>query len=133
MSSRVYAHVGALAATGNALTLEKALRQRMWPGSREECRQLPNIGKLLGSRLAANGMGSLLALQDTDPRKVEAVTQRNYPFGKNLHLSDHLSSVKLMATFIFSEVARSQVRESVTLFTLFENLLSAMRLLLPCR
>jgi hypothetical protein len=92
MASRVYAHVGALAATGNALTLEKALRHRMWPGSREECRQLPNIGKLLGSRLAANGMGSLLALQDTDPRKIEAVTQRNYPFGKNLHLSHHSTS-----------------------------------------
>lgn len=81
VARRVYAHIGALAATGNALTLEKALRQRMWPGSREECRQLPNIGKLLGSRLAANGMGSLLALKDTDPRKIEAVTQRNYPFG----------------------------------------------------
>jgi hypothetical protein len=90
--SRVYVHTGALAATGNALTLEKALRQRMWPGSGEECRQLPNIGKLLGSRLAANGMGSLRALHEADPRKIEAATQRNYPFGGSpiLHIHSHL-------------------------------------------
>lgn len=77
----MFAHVGALAATGNALTLDKALRQKMWPGSLEECRQLPNIGKQLGSRLAASNMGSLRALYAADPRKVEAATQRNYPFG----------------------------------------------------
>lgn len=80
-SCRVFAHVGALAATGNALTLDKAMRQKMWPGSLEECRQLPNIGKQLGSRLAASNMGSLRALFAADPRKIEAVTQRNYPFG----------------------------------------------------
>jgi hypothetical protein len=82
LSCRLYAHLGALAATGNALTLEKALRQKMWPGSQEECRQMPNIGKLLASRLAANELGRLRALQKADPRHIEAAAQRNYPFGE---------------------------------------------------
>jgi hypothetical protein len=61
--------------------LAKSLRMRLWEDTKRQCRQLPNIGKLLSDRLAAAGLGSFKALLEADPRRVEAVTQRNYPFG----------------------------------------------------
>jgi len=75
--------VGRLAATANSMLLHKALRNRMWDDSRHVARQLPGIGSLLADRLAAAGIDHLRKLQDTDPRRIETVTQRHYPFGKN--------------------------------------------------
>ncbi len=79
--SRYFAHVKCFEETGNALLLHKALRQRLWSGSALCCRQLPGIGKLLAERLAAAQCGSLHALAALDARRIEAITQRNYPFG----------------------------------------------------
>ena len=79
--SRYFAHVKRLEETGNALLLHKALRQHMWSGSALYCRQLPGIGKLLAERLAAAQCCSLHALAALDARRIEAITQRNYPFG----------------------------------------------------
>ena len=67
--------------TGNALLLHKSLRQRLWSGSALYCRQLPGIGKLLAERLSAAGVGGLHELAALDARRIEALTQRNYPFG----------------------------------------------------
>lgn len=53
----------------------------MWDDSRHVARQLPGIGSLLADRLAAAGLDHLRKLQDTDPRRLETVTQRHYPFG----------------------------------------------------
>jgi ATP-dependent DNA helicase HFM1/MER3 len=52
-----------------------------------QCRQLPNVGRQLAERLATAGMGSLKQLAKADPRRIEAVTQRNYPFGASRQLS----------------------------------------------
>ena len=71
-----------LAATANALLLHKCLRQRMWENSGLQCRQLSQVGKLLSKRLAAVDLGKLSQLSIADPRRIESVTQRNYPFGK---------------------------------------------------
>ena len=65
------------------MLLHKALRNRMWEDSRHVARQLPGIGSLLADRLAAAGFDHLQKLQDTDPRRIETVTQRHYPFGEN--------------------------------------------------
>ena len=76
--------------TGNALLLHKSLRQRLWSGSTLYCRQLPKIGKLLAERLAAAGVCGLRELAALDARRIEALTQRNYPFGvpyQRVHLS----------------------------------------------
>jgi ATP-dependent DNA helicase HFM1/MER3 len=81
MLRRLCEHKGALAATANALLLGKCLRQRLWDSSGLEVRQLPGIGKLLGERLAAAGLGKLRALAAAEPRRIEAVTQRHFPFG----------------------------------------------------
>ena len=72
---------GILAATANALMLHKCLKQRMWDSSGVEVRQLPGIGRLLGDRLAGAGMGTLRQLEAADPRRIEAITQRHFPFG----------------------------------------------------
>ena len=79
---RYFAHIGRLAATANSLLLHKGLRNRMWDDSRHVTRQIPGIGSLLTDRLAAAGIDQLRKLQDTDPRRIETVTQRHYPFGE---------------------------------------------------
>ena len=78
---RYYADQHAFAATGNAVRLAKSLRQRLWEDTTRQCRQLPNIGRLLSDRLAAAGLGSFKALLQAEPRRIEAVAQRNFPFG----------------------------------------------------
>ena len=78
---RYFAHTKRLQATGNALLLHKSLRQRLWSGSKLYCRQLPGIGKLLAERLAGAGATNLRDLATLDARRIEAITQRNYPFG----------------------------------------------------
>ena len=40
-----------------------------------------SAGKQLAERLAAAGVGGLRDLDALDPRRIEAITQRNYPFG----------------------------------------------------
>ncbi|KAL0055867.1 hypothetical protein WJX82_005206 [Trebouxia sp. C0006] len=82
--TKYFAHVGRLAATANSMLLHKALRNRMWDDSRHVARQLPGIGSLLADRLAAAGIDHLRKLQDTDPRRIETVTQRHYPFGNQV-------------------------------------------------
>lgn len=42
---------------------------------------MPGIGKLLSERLHAAGLSTLRELAAADPRRIEAVTQRHYPFG----------------------------------------------------
>ncbi|DBB06327.1 TPA: Sec63 [Trebouxia sp. C0004] len=82
--TKYFAHVGRLAATANSMLLHKALRHRMWDDSRHVARQLPGIGSLLADRLVAAGIDHLRKLQDTDPRRIETVTQRHYPFGNQV-------------------------------------------------
>ena len=64
---RFFAFSKALAATANSLKLAKSLRQRLWEDSPQLCRQLPNIGRLLASRLAEHGLGSFHALDQVLP------------------------------------------------------------------
>lgn len=54
----------------------------MWDNSRLLTRQLPGIGNLLADRLAAAGIDHLLKLEGADPRRIETITQRHYPFGE---------------------------------------------------
>lgn len=69
------------AATFNALLLQKSLRQRMWTDSQLETRQLPGIGPQIAQRLAAAGVHKLRQLSEVEPRRLEALAQRHYPFG----------------------------------------------------
>ncbi|EFJ42750.1 hypothetical protein VOLCADRAFT_97115 [Volvox carteri f. nagariensis] len=92
-----------LAATANSLCLSKSLRQRMWDDSQQTVRQLPDIGRLLAQRLASAGLGGLRQLAEADPRRIEAVTQKAYPFGNTLrgHLAKLLPpEVQLRLTLL---------------------------------
>jgi predicted flap endonuclease-1-like 5' DNA nuclease len=71
----------ALPETFNALLLAKSLRQRLWIDSQLETRQLAGIGPLIAQRLAAAGVNKLRQLAEVDPRRLEALAQRHYPFG----------------------------------------------------
>lgn len=59
MLDRYFAHKAHFAATCNALQLTKGLRHRMWPDTAQQCRQLPHVGHLIATRLAAAGVGDL--------------------------------------------------------------------------
>ncbi len=48
-----------------------------------ECMQLQGVGKQTSKLLAAAKLGKLRQLAAADPRKIEAVTQRHYPFGRS--------------------------------------------------
>jgi len=80
---RLFAHKEALAATANALLLQKCLKQKMWDSTNVECMQLQSVGKQTSKLLAAAQLGTLRQLAAADPRKIEAVTQRHYPFGES--------------------------------------------------
>ena len=81
MVDRLYAHKELLAATANAMLLQKCLCQRMWEDSQQQSRQLRNVGRQMSERLAAKGIATLRQLAAADPRRIETITQRNYPFG----------------------------------------------------
>jgi hypothetical protein len=49
--AKLFASDGRLAAAGNAVLLGRALRQRVWEDSGQQCRQLPNVGRLIGHKL----------------------------------------------------------------------------------
>ncbi|KAI8467024.1 MAG: hypothetical protein J3K34DRAFT_47254 [Monoraphidium minutum] len=85
--AKLFAAEGRLAAAGNAALLGRALRQRLWEDSAQQCRQLPNVGRLIGQRLQSAGFGSLAQLMAADPGRVELAAQRAYPFGATLQAS----------------------------------------------
>jgi hypothetical protein len=78
---RLYAHRQNLAASANALTLGKCLRQKMWSDSRQQCRQLSSVNRSVAKAFADKGVTTLTGLLATDPRKLESFSQRKYPFG----------------------------------------------------
>ena len=73
-----------LAATANAHRLSRSLRAGCWDGTGAEVRQLPGVGRTLGLRLAAAGLGTMCALLGADGRDVERATGRPFPFGHQL-------------------------------------------------
>lgn len=84
------------AAAANATLLARSLKQRMWQDTAVPIRQLPNIGKLISQRLGAAGLGSFGALAAADPRRIEAVAQRNYPFGNQVRVG-HVTQLPILA------------------------------------
>ena len=78
---RYYAHKHQLAATANSLLLRKSLQRRIWYDSARQSGQVSKVGRQASERLGAAGLRDLAALHDADPRRIEALAQRNYPFG----------------------------------------------------
>jgi hypothetical protein len=53
----------------------------MWDAHPGKCRQLAGIGKLIGEKLLAAGLGDLQSLLNADPRAVERAAHKAYPWG----------------------------------------------------
>ncbi|KAB1209142.1 putative ATP-dependent DNA helicase HFM1 [Morella rubra] len=71
---------GAMNSTG----LAKSFHQKLWDDSPYLLKQLPGIGMVTAKALLAMGITSFNALAEGDPRRIEIVTGRKYPFGNNI-------------------------------------------------
>jgi len=85
---RFFSHSNRVSETFNSLLLTKCLKQQMWPSgsvsSREIQGQVSGIGAVIGTRLAEAGITKLSQLAAMDPRRIEAITQKKYPFGNEV-------------------------------------------------
>eukprot|EP00892_Ulva_mutabilis_P002995 jgi/Ulvmu1/12697/UM095_0001.1 len=78
---RYYEFTKRFAAIAASIRLHRALVQRMWDTYPITCRQIPGIGKLLGEKLLAGGLGDIAVLSTANPRDVEKITNKVYPWG----------------------------------------------------
>ncbi|KAG7033104.1 DExH-box ATP-dependent RNA helicase DExH17, partial [Cucurbita argyrosperma subsp. argyrosperma] len=77
--------------TFSSMLLAKSLYQKLWDDSPFLLKQLPGIGMVTAKALHSMGIKSFEALAEADPRKIEIVTGRKYPFGN--HIKESLSSL----------------------------------------
>ncbi|CAI8613036.1 unnamed protein product [Vicia faba] len=75
----------------NSALLAKSFNQKLWDDSPYLLKQLPGIGMVTAKALHSMGVKSFEALAEADPRKIEIVTGRKYPFGN--HIKDSLLSL----------------------------------------
>ncbi|KAI0510291.1 hypothetical protein KFK09_010892 [Dendrobium nobile] len=71
--------------------LAKCLHQRLWDDSPYLLKQLPGIGMVTAKALHAAGINSFDKMLEADPRKIELITGRKYPFGN--HIKESLLSL----------------------------------------
>ncbi|PKA55165.1 Glyceraldehyde-3-phosphate dehydrogenase, cytosolic [Apostasia shenzhenica] len=71
--------------------LAKCLHQRLWDDSPYLLKQLPGIGMVTAKALHSAGIDSFSRLLEADPRKIELITGRKYPFGN--HIKESLLSL----------------------------------------
>ncbi|KAM0932842.1 putative DNA helicase [Dioscorea sansibarensis] len=75
----------------NSTLLAKSLHQRLWDDSPYLLKQLPGIGMVTAKALRSAGISSFRTLAEADPRKIEILTSRRYPFGN--HIKESLLSL----------------------------------------
>ncbi|XP_075106638.1 LOW QUALITY PROTEIN: ATP-dependent DNA helicase homolog MER3-like [Nicotiana tabacum] len=70
--------------TLNSALLAKSLYQKVWDDSPYLLKQLPGIGMVTAKALYSMGVKSFASFSEADPRKIEIVTGRKYPFGNHI-------------------------------------------------
>ncbi|KAJ0542299.1 putative DNA helicase [Helianthus annuus] len=75
----------------NSILLAKSLHQKLWDDSPYLLKQLPGIGMVTAKALQSMGVKSFESLSEADPRKIEMVTGRKFPFGN--HIKESLLSL----------------------------------------
>ncbi|GMY13327.1 DExH-box ATP-dependent RNA helicase DExH17 isoform X5 [Fagus crenata] len=75
----------------NSTLLAKSFHQKLWDDSPYLLKQLPGIGMVTAKALHSMGINSFETLSEADPRRIEIVTGRKYPFGN--HIKDSLLSL----------------------------------------
>ncbi|TYJ37629.1 hypothetical protein E1A91_A05G388300v1 [Gossypium mustelinum] len=75
----------------NSSLLAKSLYQKLWDDSPYLLKQLPGIGMVTAKALHSMGIKSFETLAEADPRRIELVTGRKFPFGN--HIKESLTSL----------------------------------------
>ncbi|CAI5470957.1 unnamed protein product [Closterium sp. Yama58-4] len=68
----------------SALCLAKCLRHHLWDTSQFLLKQLAGVGHVTAKALLAAGIDSFEKLRQSDPRRLESLTGRKYPFGNQI-------------------------------------------------
>ncbi|CAI5973984.1 unnamed protein product [Closterium sp. NIES-65] len=68
----------------SALCLAKCLRHHLWDTSQFLLKQLTGVGHVTAKALLAAGIDSFEKLRQSDPRRLESLTGRKYPFGNQI-------------------------------------------------
>ncbi|XP_022741905.1 DExH-box ATP-dependent RNA helicase DExH17 [Durio zibethinus] len=111
--------------TLNSSLLAKSLYQKLWDDSPYLLKQLPGIGTVTAKALHSMGIKSFETLAEADPRRIEIVTGRKYPFGN--HIKESLTSLppKVDIKIEVSECHRQEKSKlSVTLTRLSQGVQS---------
>ncbi|XVF60252.1 hypothetical protein PTKIN_Ptkin08bG0030000 [Pterospermum kingtungense] len=75
----------------NSALVAKSLYQKLWDESPYLLKQLPGIGMVTAKALHSMGIKTFETLAEADPRRIEIVTGRKYPFGN--HIKESLTSL----------------------------------------
>ncbi|XAR51890.1 DNA helicase [Bertholletia excelsa] len=112
----------------NSILLAKSLHQKLWDDSPFLLKQLPGIGMVTAKALDSMGVRSFETLSVADPRKIEIVTGRKYPFGN--HIKEALLSLppKIEMTLEETECNRKEKSKlAIKLTRLLESAQSTKR------
>ncbi|XP_059449049.1 DExH-box ATP-dependent RNA helicase DExH17 isoform X2 [Corylus avellana] len=112
----------------NSTLLAKSLHQKLWDDSPYLLKQLPGIGMVTAKALHSMGINSFETLAEADPRRMEIVTGRKYPFGN--HIKDSLLSLPPKVDVKMEEIECQRQGKSklvVTLTRLSQSVQSTKR------
>ncbi|XP_018415798.1 PREDICTED: probable ATP-dependent DNA helicase HFM1 [Nanorana parkeri] len=92
----------------NALILAKCFRCKLWENSSHVSKQLEKIGVTLANAMVNAGLTSFQKIEDTNPRELELIVNRNPPFGNQikelvLHLPNYKLGIEQLAKYNLSE------------------------------
>ncbi|KZV32939.1 hypothetical protein F511_01450 [Dorcoceras hygrometricum] len=100
----------------NSTLLAKCLHQKLWDDSQYLLKQLPGIGMVTAKALLSMGIRSFEALSEADPRKIELITGRKYPYGN--HIKESLLSLPPKVEMVVKETDGQKQGKSKLLLTL---------------
>ncbi|KAK4409653.1 DExH-box ATP-dependent RNA helicase DExH17 [Sesamum angolense] len=102
--------------TGDPLVRDLSMSQKLWNDSPYLLKQLPGIGMVTAKALYSMGVMSFETLFEADPRKIELVTGRKYPFGN--HIKESLLTLPPKIEMAVQEVEDQRIGMSKLLITL---------------
>ncbi|CAN0924504.1 DExH-box ATP-dependent RNA helicase DExH17 [Linum grandiflorum] len=111
-----------------SILLAKSLYQKLWDDSPYLLKQLPGIGMVTAKALDSMGVKSFNALAEADPRRIEIITGRKFPFGN--HIKDSLLSLPPKVDISIEEIdcqRQGKTRIKVTLTRLSQSSISSKR------
>ncbi|KAI3981466.1 hypothetical protein MKX01_007393 [Papaver californicum] len=100
----------------NSTLLAKCLDQKLWDDSPYLLKQLTGIGTVTAKALNSAGINTFGTLADADPRRIEIVTNRKYPFGN--HIKESLLSLPPKVELSIEEIECQRQGKSRLVVTL---------------